>query len=249
MLLTIIIFSLLGGLCSLIGGILLLANEKRAKNLAHYLTSFAAGALLSTAFVDLLPEALELGPEVNIFMWALAGILVFFLIERSIHWFHHHEDENESKTGVKPTVPLVIFGDAFHNFIDGIVIATTFMVDFRLGVVTTLAVAAHEIPQEIGDFSILLHLGVKRARVLMLNIYSSLATVAGALIAYFAGSRIEAILPGLLALTAGFFIYIALSDLVPEIHHGGTKKFAYLQTAMLFVGVFVIWGAVRLLEG
>lgn len=150
----ILLFTFLGSIVSLIGGIVLLAKEKLAIRISHFLSSFAAGALLATAFFDLLPEALEDAGEINIFLWTLIGMLTFFLLERSIHWFHHHDIHPEEKA--KPVNILIILGDAVHNFIDGMVIAATFLVDIRLGIITALAVGAHEIPQEIGDFGILL---------------------------------------------------------------------------------------------
>lgn len=249
----IVIFTLIGSVVSLVGGALLLAREKLAVRISHYLASFAAGALLGTAFFDLLPEAQEqaevLG-DTNIFIWTLAGLLSFFLLERFIHWFHHHHDHTsaELKKEAKSIVPLVTLGDGVHNFIDGVVIAATFLVNIPLGIVTTLAVAAHEIPQEIGDFGILLHRGIKRSRILFLNFISALAALAGALLTYLAGESIETFLPILLSLSAGFFIYIAASDLIPEIHNEDKRVVAFIETMLLLLGVLVIWLAVTALQ-
>lgn len=250
----IITFTLLGSVVALIGGVLLLSREKFAIRISHFLASFAAGVLLGAAFVDLLPEALEyseeLGVEINIFLWVLTGILGFFLLERFIDWFHHHHShttkagEEEKKT----VVPLIILGDTFHNFIDGVAIAATFLIDIKLGMVTTLAVAAHEIPQEIGDFGLLLHRGLSRARVLVINCFSALAALLGAILTYAIGESIEGLLPALLSLAAGFFIYIALSDLIPEIHSEDRRQVAFWETVLLLVGVVVIWVVVGLLE-
>ena len=252
----IILFTLIGSIFSLVGGLLLLFNEKRTLKYSHFLAAFAAGTLLGTVFFDLFPEAVEEGEritketglEINIFLWTLVGILGFFLLERFIHWFHHHQHEYAEEK-VKPTVPLIIVGDSVHNFIDGVVIAATFMVSIPLGIITTLAVAAHEIPQEIGDFGLLLHKGLERKKVLMVNIGSALTAVAGALIAFWVGERIGTSLPILLAITAGFFIYIAASDLIPEIHHENRKGFAVIETALMFLGVGTIWVFITLLEG
>lgn len=248
----IIFFTLVGSVFSLIGGLFLLFNEKKTLKYSHFLAAFAAGTLLGTVFFDLLPEAVhegeEVGSEINIFIWTLVGILGFFLLERFIHWFHHHQHEFEEEP-VKPTIPLIILGDSVHNFIDGVVIAATFLVSIPLGIVTTLAVAAHEIPQEIGDFGILLHKGLKRKKVLLVNIGSALTAVVGALISFWVGERIEASLPILLAITAGFFIYIAASDLIPEIHHENRKGFAIVETVLMFAGVATIWIFITLLEG
>ena len=248
----IILFTLIGSVFSLIGGIILLYREKIALKFSHFLAAFAAGTLLGTVFFDLLPESLEekehSGSDINIFFWVLFGILGFFLLERFIHWFHHHQHEYEDEP-VKPTVPLIIIGDSVHNFIDGVVIAATFLVSIPLGIVTTLAVAAHEIPQEIGDFGILLHKGLKRKKVLLVNILSALAAVIGALITFWIGEQIETSIPMLLAITAGFFIYIAASDLIPEIHHENRKGFAAIETSLMFLGVATIYIFITLLEG
>lgn len=243
----IILFTLVGSVFSLIGGVFLLFYEKKTLKYSHFLAAFAAGTLLGTVFFDLLPEAVDEGKHVNIFLWTLIGILGFFLLERFVHWFHHHQTEYTNEP-VKPTVPLIIIGDSVHNFIDGVVIAATFLVSIPLGIVTTLAVAAHEIPQEIGDFGILLHKGLRRKKVLTVNIASALTAVLGALITFWVGERIKESLPILLAITAGFFIYIAASDLIPEIHHENRKGFAVIETALMFVGVMTIWVFITLLE-
>ena len=243
----ILIFALAGSVVSLIGGIILLFTARRPQRISHYLAAFAAGTLLGTTFLDLLPEALATGAPQEIMGWTLAGILAFFLMERYLHWFHHHELHHKDHSEAKATVPLVIFGDTVHNFIDGVVIASTFLVDTQLGVVTAIAVAAHELPQEIGDFGILLHAGMARWRVLFFNLLSSLATVVAALATYWLGESVERLLPFFLALTAGFFIYIAASDIIPGIHNQNRRRGALLTTGLLFVGVGVVWLAVRLL--
>jgi zinc and cadmium transporter len=244
----ILLFTLLGSVVSLIGGVILLVKGKLASKISHFLAAFAAGVLLGTAFIDLLPEALEhaeeLGTEINIFLWTLGGVLIFFLLERIIHNFHHHGDlhsKNEIKEEKKATIPLIIFGDSFHNFIDGVVIAATFMVDINLGILTTFAVAAHEIPQEIGDFGLLLHRGLSRSKVLLVNFFSALTALIGAISTYLIGENIEGVLPILLALAGGFFIYIALASLIPEIHSEDRKQVALWETILLLSGVFVIY--------
>lgn len=251
----IIFFTLVGSVFSLIGGVLLLINEKKTLKYSHFLAAFAAGTLLGTVFFDLFPEAVhesenleKSGTEVSIFIWTLLGILGFFLLERFIHWFHHHQHAYEEKL-VKPTVPLIIIGDSVHNFIDGVVIAATFLVSIPLGIITTLAVAAHEIPQEIGDFGILLHKGLGRKKVLLVNILSALTAMVGALITFWIGEQIETSIPILLAITAGFFIYIALSDLIPEIHQENRRGFAVIETSLMFLGVVIIYIFITLLEG
>ena len=252
----ILFFTLIGSVFSLVGGIILLYKEKTVLKVSHFLAAFAAGTLLGTAFFDLFPEAIEEAehlaekglPESNVFLWTLIGILGFFLLERFVHWFHHHQHEYEDEPP-KPTIPLIILGDSVHNFIDGVVIAATFLVSIPLGIVTTIAVAAHEIPQEIGDFGILLHKGLRRKKVLAVNIFSALTAVVGAVITFLIGERIVASIPILLSLTAGFFIYIAASDLIPEIHHENRRGFAFIETLLLFGGVITVWILINLLEG
>ncbi|MEK9178195.1 MAG: ZIP family metal transporter [Patescibacteria group bacterium] len=243
----ILFFTLIGSVFSLIGGILLLINEKKTLKYSHLLAAFAAGTLLGTVFFDLFPEAIA-SENSNVFLWTLIGILGFFLLERFVHWFHHHQHEYKDEPS-KPTIPLIILGDSVHNFIDGVVIAATFLVSIPLGIVTTIAVAAHEIPQEIGDFGILLHKGLRRKKVLLVNIASALTAVAGAITTFLIGERTEALLPILLSLTAGFFIYIAASDLIPEIHHENRKGFAVTETLLMFGGVGAIWIFITLLKG
>ena len=220
-----------------------------AEKLGHLLASFAAGALLATAFFDLIPEAITDSTS-NILKWTVGGIVLFFLMERFIYWFHHHHEHQKTEAfAVKPVIPLVIFGDSIHNFIDGLVVGASFVVDARLGVITALAVAAHEIPQEIGDFGIMLSNGMNRGKVLLINFLSSLTTIVGALLVYFTGSTFKPLLPIMLAITAGFFIYIAASDLIPEIHTREEKGFAIYESSLLILGILAVWLAVKLLEG
>lgn len=246
----IILFTLIGSVGGLVGGIIILAREKFAIKISHFLASFAAGVLLGTAFFDLLPEAVHEGEkgEINIFPWALLGILLFFLLERSIHWFHHHEEFHSHEKETKSTLPLIIFGDTMHNFLDGVVIAATFMASIPLGIATTLSIFAHEVPQEIGDFGLMLHKGLKPKRIILVNILSAVASFFGAIITYLLGETLEGYIPMLLAITAGFFVYIAASDLIPEIHHEKRKGFAFIESLLLIAGVIVIWISVSLLS-
>ncbi len=250
MLAYILIFTSIGSVASLIGGVILLTKEPLALKLSHFLASFAAGALLGTAFFDLLPEAQEFAAEssTNIYLWTLIGLLIFFLLERFIHWFHHHPAHQHQEKG-QSVVPLVVLGDSVHNFIDGVVIAASFMVDIQLGIITSLAVAAHEIPQEIGDFGILLHKGLKRKKVLLLNFLSALTSLLGAILTYIAGESIQGLLPILLSLTAGFFIYIACADLIPEIHKQEKNSVAFWETILLILGVVIVSVLISILEG
>lgn len=251
----IILFTFIGSIGSLIGGLILLTKEKYAIKISHFLSAFAAGAMLATAFFDLLPEAMEeaehIGGEVNIFLWTFLGFIIFFLLERSLHWYHHHQvdDKLGSRKGPKSIIPLVILGDSMHNFIDGVIIATTFIVSIPLGIVTSFAVAAHEIPQEIGDFGIMLKAGLKRAKVLWINIFSASVALLGAVLTYISGDSLEKFLPIFLSLAGGFFIYIAASDLIPEIHNEEKREVALIETFVLLLGAVVVWFAIFLLEG
>lgn len=245
----ILLFTFIGSLGALIGGVILLSKEKFALKISHFLASFAAGILLGTAFFDLLPEAVHEGEEagINVFPWALFGIVLFFLLERFIHWFHHHEEFHKDEES-KSTLPLIIVGDTMHNFIDGVVIAATFMVSVPLGIATSISVFVHEFPQEIGDFGLMLHKGLSRRKIILVNILSAGVAFLGAIITYLLGNILGAYIPMLLAVTAGFFIYIASSDLIPEIHHEKRKGFAFIESLLLVVGVIVMAVSVSLLE-
>lgn len=246
----IILFCILGGALSVIVAsvFLLISNETRQRLLPHLL-SFAIGALLGAAFLALLPHAIE-GPGIEdphkLMMAVLFGVLGFFLLEKMVLWRHCHAHDCEAHIDVhehgrqQAAGAIVLIGDGLHNFIDGILIAAAFLVDFDLGVVTALAVAAHEIPQEIGDFVVLLHSGYSRGKALLYNLLSGLGTVGGGVLAYFGLSGLEEYLPYVLAIAASSFIYVAAADLIPTLHKR-TELRATLQQMLLIVsGVGVI---------
>ncbi len=242
----IIVFSLLGGLASLSLAAALLINKKVAKKFASLGMPFAAGALLAAVFLDLLPEGAELGDPETLFVSALAGILLFFFAERFIRWFHHHH-QHESKD---PAVPLLIIGDTIHNTLDGIAIAAAFLISIPTGIVTTLAVAAHEIPQEVGEFGALLGKGMSRRKVLLANILSSLAATAAAIATYFLGQNTELPLGVIFGLSAGFLLYVALSDIIPTLHENHNKKKLFdWQPLLLLAGVATVAIASYLTHG
>lgn len=234
---------------SLLGGIVLLYNKSLAKLLSKYLVNFAIGALFAVAFLDLLPEAIKLQPEGNIFVYSLAVILVFYLLEKTLLWYHHHSLEHMLEHGKHhppeetehPVGYLITFGDAFHNFIDGVIIAASFLVDFRLGIVTSVAVLFHELPQEIGDFAVMLHAKFSRTKVFAYNILSQMAAVLGALFGFFYLPYFENFEAALLAFAAGGFIYIAGSDLLPETHRERTFGKSLLQIITLVLGILTVW--------
>lgn len=242
----IIVFSLIGGVFSLIGGILLLSRKKTATQLAKYATPFAAGALLSAVFLDLLKDGLETSSADVVLMSTLVGVLLFFLAERFLHWFHHHHQHE----GRDPATSLIIAGDTVHNALDGIAIAAAFLVSVPTGIVTTIAVAAHEIPQEIGDFGLLLSKGMSRTKVLLVNVFSALATVATALITFSLGSEDKLPIGALIGLSAGFLLYIAMSDIIPEIHESAPKaKLFNWQPLLLIIGAITVGVTIQLVQG
>jgi zinc and cadmium transporter len=239
----IIFFSLIGGVFSLIGGVLMLSHKKLAEALAAYGTPFAAGALLSAVFLDLLKDGLEVSSANTVLLATLSGVVAFFFAERFLHWFHHHHQHE----GSDPAISLVIVGDTVHNALDGIAIAAAFLISIPTGIVTTIAVAAHEIPQEIGDFGLLLGKGMARLKVLWVNIFSAIATTVMAVITFALGSSDQLPVGWLIGISAGFLLYIAASDIIPEIHEKTSKKRLFeLQPLLLLLGVIVVGIAIQL---
>lgn len=242
----IIVFSLLGGAASLVLASLLLIHKKVANKFAAFAMPFAAGALLAAVFLDLLIEGVEVDSAETIFMAALAGIVLFFMAERFIRWFHHHHHHGKGEPGV----PLLIIGDTVHNILDGVAIAAAFMVSIPTGIVTTLAVAAHEIPQEVGEFGALLNKGMRRRHVFFFNILSSLVATLAAVVTYFIGQSDTLPMGIIFGLSAGFLLYVALSDIIPSIHESDKKKSLLdWQPLLLVAGVLAVWLATVLAHG
>ena len=233
---SIIIASLAVSSISLIGGLLLFWQKNTANKFSSYLIAFAAGVMLTTAFIDLLPEALENKINDDVFIYGLLGILVFFLIERLVIWFHHHDVMR-----VKPTAYLVLLGDGLHNFFDGLAIAAGYIANPGLGLVTTLAISAHEIPHEIADFSILIHAGMKKGQALFFNFLSALTALIGAVVGYYFLNKFEKMLPALLMFSAGVFIYIACTDLIPDLHQDFKKEKKWSTTITFIFGVVLTY--------
>lgn len=236
-----LIASVLSSFLGLIGGFSLLAGRTTVQRWSKYLVSFAAGTLLGAAFFDLLHEAVEEFPEsvTFTFTWVMVGFLLFFLIERLLLW-HHHNHGEESHYDQPVLAPLVIVGDALHNFIDGLVIGAAFLVNPALGVTTSIAVLAHELPQEIGDFSILIHSGMVRKNIIGWNLFGALVSPIGTLLVFAAASVVDGLELPLLGLSAGMFIYIAASDLVPEIHREKKPGIMAAQLLLLILGIMTI---------
>lgn len=259
-LLLIVIFTAIGGILSVMaaGAFLLLPEQHRQQVLPHGI-SFAIGALLTGAFCGLIPHAFEDVAADEIPMLSstiLAGILLFFILEKLLVWRHchshaceahgedSHDDRHDHKThndhGRRVAGMFIILGDSIHNFVDGVLIGAAFLTDVQLGIVTSLAVAAHEIPQEVGDFAILLHSGYTRAKALLYNVLASLATVIGGMLAYFSLGDLHHILPYFLTLAASSFIYIAVADLIPSLHHKTDLKTSLQQIGFILAGVLLI---------
>lgn len=244
----IIVFTALGGILSVLAAsfFLWLDDAQRARVLPHGI-SFATGALLAVAFWGLIPHAFEDVDSERIQSLSaiiMAGILGFFILEKLLVWRHcHHnrcEAHGDDAQDHHPAGMLILIGDGIHNFVDGILIAAAFLTDVKLGIVTSLAVAAHEIPQEVGDFAILLQSGYSKGKALFYNILSSLATVVGGILAYFSLEDLHDSLPFFLAMAASSFIYIAVADLIPTLHEKTELKVSVQQVALIAAGVLLI---------
>ena len=211
------------------------------------LISYAVGALLGAAFLEVLPHAVETAPNIEqLSATVLGGILLFFMLEKFVLWRHCHvesceaHDQHASQNDHGRSGIMILVGDTFHNFVDGILIAAAFMTDIQLGIVTTIAIIAHEIPQEVGDFVILLHSGFSRARAFAFNLLSSVATLVGGLLAYFALQSLQNLVPPLLGLAAASMIYIAVADLIPGLHKRPEIGATAEQIALIALGVGTI---------
>ncbi len=230
---------------SLIGVFALSMKEELIKKYIFLLVSLAVGALLGDALIHLIPEAFETSTNpLTISLLIILGIFVFFVLEKFMHWHHHGDDTHESH--IHPVGKLVLFSDGVHNFIDGVIIGISFLVSVPLGIATTLAVMLHEIPQEIGDFAVLLHAGYTRKRALWLNFLSAITAVLGVLLVFLLGEASESFASWILPVAAGGFIYIAVADLIPELHKTKKGSDSFLQLLSLILGVVLMVGLVFL---
>ena len=231
---------LLISLISLIGIFFLSINLKKIKNMIILLISFAAGALLGDAFIHLIPELAESGLSLSLSVYILVGIIIFFSLEKALHWQHCHTTITE-QNHVHPFAYINLVGDALHNFIDGIIITASYLISLPLGIATTLAVLFHEIPQELGDLSILLHAGFTRTKALAWNLISALTAVLGAIFTIYLTSLAANLEIYLTAIAAGGFIYLATADLIPEIHkHSEKLSQAFLQLLAFLTGIAIM---------
>ncbi len=222
-------------LVSLIGVVYLGTNEKTIKHILFYIVSFAAGSLLGAAFLDLLPEA-DGGIS---YAYVLAGLVTFFLIENFLHWHHIHHEKKEAHAFAY----MNLLGDGVHNLIDGAIIAGAYIASIPLGIVTTIAVVLHEIPQEIGDFGVLLYGGFSKARALAFNFLTALTAFIGAGLAYYFSTAVQNFNSYLIPFAAGGFIYIATVDLLPALRRETEKDFhkSVAQTVFVILGIVMIW--------
>jgi len=255
-LLWIIVASICGGALSVVCAAAFALNP-RAQRYLNAMVSYAIGAMLGAVFLDILPEAIKLAPNVAVLSGTvLSGIMLFFILEKLVLWRHCHIEHCEAhellesehghdhgRSGLMITV-----GDTFHNFVDGVIIAAAFLTDMHLGIVTAIAIIAHEIPQEVGDFAILLHSGYSKTRAFQLNIVSSFASVLGGVLGYFTLQTMRTWTPSLLALAAASLLYVAVADLIPGLHKRAQLRDTLEQVGLiafgvLTVGLMVFWMA------
>ena len=243
-LLWILLSTFLISLIAFVGILTLFLRESLLNKTLLFLVAFSAGALIGGAFLHLLPEAIlktgiASGAILNLFLYLLLGFCIFFVLEQFIRWHHHHALKHK-KCNIKPFSYMILIGDGVHNFIDGLVIAASFIVSFPVGIITALAVALHEIPQEIGDFGVLVYGGFGKFRALFLNFVSALTAILGGIIGYTLSVYIGDSIIFLLPFAAGNFIYIASSDLIPEIKHKGSFKLSLMQFFVFLVGIGIM---------
>lgn len=244
---------LIVSLISFMGLFFLSVNDKILKSIIFVLVSFSVGALFGDSFVHLIPEAFESGISGSVISaFILLGIIIFFVLEKFIHWRHSHIEAGEicedheceshkEERPIKPAGYMILLSDTAHNFLDGIIIATSYMVSVEVGITTTIAVILHEIPQEIGQFGLLMHYGFSKVRALLFNFYSALSAILGAVIALLLGSKIDGFTPFIISIAAGGFIYIAGSDLVPEIHKTSDPKKSTIQFISILCGIALMF--------
>lgn len=228
---------LIVSLVSFVGILFLSLKEDKLKKYTSVFISLAVGALLGGAFIHIIPESFEnFGNPSSVGILIIIGILIFFILEKVLHWHHHGEDKE--KKHIHPVGKLILLSDGVHNFVDGIIIGASFLLNIPLGIATTIAVILHEIPQEIGDFAVLLHSGYSKKKALLYNFISALMAVVGILFVFIFGSIIDSFVNLILPIAAGGFIYIAIADLIPELHKNKNLNHTILQILIGAIGVF-----------
>jgi zinc and cadmium transporter len=246
--------SLVGGTLSVLGAAAITYLIRPAS--VSVLVSYAIGALLGAVFLEILPHAFEHGGDPSrVATTILFGILGFFILEKLVLWRHCHHDHCEAHDAQPHTHDhgrsgmMILIGDTFHNFVDGVLIAAAFLENTQLGIVTALAIIAHEIPQELGDFLVLIHSGYSRAKALAFNLLCSLATLVGGLLAYFTLSGLQEWVPTILGLAAASMIYVAVADLIPGLHKRTELRATIQQVLLIGLGIASIWGASEMVAG
>lgn len=229
-------------LLALVGILFISINKRRLEKILLVLVGLSAGALLGGAFLHLIPEAVEEAMSLNLFIYILVGFVGFFFIERVMHWHHCHKTGSCEVHDLKTFKYMNLIGDSIHNFIDGLIIAASFLVNTALGISTTIAIIAHEIPQEIGDFGVLVYGGWSRSKALFFNFLTALTSVAGAIVGYFLASATEHFTIFLVPFAAGGFIYIAASDLIPELHREARLKKSLMSFLFFLIGIGLMLG-------
>ena len=236
-LIQILVATVIISLIAFVGVLTFFLREKLLNRVLLILVALSAGALLGGAFLHLIPETIsQIGLSLDIFLYLLLGFSVFFILEQFLQWRHQHTTVH----GAKPFSYLILISDGVHNFIDGLIIAASFVVSYPLGVVTTLAVALHEIPQELGDFGVLVYGGFSRTRALMFNFASAITAILGGITGYFASSLMQASVVYLLPFAAGNFIYIAAADLIPEIKHQVSLRRSLVHFGVFLIGIIIM---------
>lgn len=229
---------LIVSIVSLVGVFFLSLREDILKKYIGFFISIAIGALLGDAFIHIIPEIMESGMNINLAsILIISGLILFFVIEKFIHWHHHGEEGEKEENHIHPVGQLVLFTDGFHNFIDGAIIGASFLLSAPLGIATTLAVILHEIPQEIGDFAVLIHSGYSKGKALIFNFISASASFLGLLFVFVFGNVVEGASLWFMPIAAGGFIYIAVADLIPELHKTNNTKHSIIQVFIITLGV------------
>jgi zinc and cadmium transporter len=227
-------------LLSLLGILFLVLNKALLTRILSPLVAISSGVLLGSAFFDLIPEGVELLDH-DAFIYVIAGIIGFFAIEKVLQWHHHIDGDHHDRHEHKAAGYLSLLGDGIHNFIDGIIIGAAFLVSVPLGISATIAVIAHEIPHELADFSILIHSGFSNAKALLYNFLSASTAILGTVFVLLLGQTAQTLVPYLIPVSAGGFLYIAMSDLIPELHRPKTKVGTLMQVLLLTLGAFIIF--------
>jgi zinc and cadmium transporter len=237
--------SFIGSALGLVGGIALLLKAKISKEGSIHMVSFAAGVILAAAFLDVLPEGVKVGGE-GIFVYALIGLVAFFLLETYLIHFHHHEEHEHS---LKNIVPLMAVSDVVHNFIDGLIMASTYLINPKVGILVTVATLIHEIPKETGDFGVMLAAGVSKTKTLILHLLTTLASFVGAVVAYLMMEKTGSWVGPMFGITAGMFLYIASTDILPEVVRSKKRDKSWHTTLFFLFGITMIFVLTKIFPG